>query len=161
MTWILSTVEFNRCKIPLIMVCMEGVLVAPIESYPLTQVLWMHTTTPPSHKYILALFPGSSPCARRRKMHAATPPLHKYTRIQDLRKGANIYCSLPEAVHRGTYRADKFFRLHFSVIRMGSRSTFMLCTASSRCTMIAGPRAMMTASNFAHERNTYVHGGVY
>ena len=26
-----------------------------------------------------------------------------------------------------------------SIIRMGSRGTFMLCTASSRCTRIAGP----------------------
>ena len=32
-----------------------------------------------------------------------------------------------------------FFRLHFSVIRMGSRGSFVLCTATARCTRIAGP----------------------
>ena len=37
----------------------------------------------------------------------------------------------------------KKFRLHFSAIRMGSRGTFVLCTASSRCTRIAGPGAAM------------------
>ena len=29
--------------------------------------------------------------------------------------------------------AEIFFRLHFSVIRMGSRGTFVLCIARSRC----------------------------
>ena len=59
--------------------------------------------------------------------------------------------------------AEKNFRLHFSLLRMGSRGTFALCTASSRCTRIAGPRAAMSffLAYFAHERNTYVHGGVY
>ena len=33
--------------------------------------------------------------------------------------------------------------LHFSVIRIGSRGTFVLCTGSSRCTRIAGPGAAM------------------
>ena len=37
-----------------------------------------------------------------------------------------------------------FFRLHISLPRMGSRGTFALCTASSRCTRIAGPRAAMS-----------------
>ena len=64
--------------------------------------------------------------------------------------------------------AEKFFRLHFSLLRMGSRGTFTLCTASSRCTRIAGPRAAM--SSFLGQisltnRNKYVHvhvhGGVY
>ena len=32
--------------------------------------------------------------------------------------------------------AEMFFRLHFSVIRMGSRGTFVLCTARSRCMRI-------------------------
>ena len=32
--------------------------------------------------------------------------------------------------------AETFFRLHFSVIRMGSRGTFVLCTARSRCMRI-------------------------
>ena len=39
--------------------------------------------------------------------------------------------------------AEKFIRLHFSVIRVGSRGTFVLCTASSRCERIAGPGAAM------------------
>ena len=39
--------------------------------------------------------------------------------------------------------AEKFFRLYFSVIRMGSRGTFVVCTASSRCKRIAGPGAAM------------------
>ena len=38
---------------------------------------------------------------------------------------------------------EKNFHLHFSVIRIGSRGTFMLCTASSRCKRIAGPAAAM------------------
>ena len=37
---------------------------------------------------------------------------------------------------QSTRSADKFFRLHFSVIRMGSRGTFVLCTARSRCMRI-------------------------
>ena len=40
--------------------------------------------------------------------------------------------------------AEIFFCLHFSLLRMGSRGTFALCTASSRCTRIAGPRAAMS-----------------
>ena len=40
--------------------------------------------------------------------------------------------------------AEKIFRLHFSLLKMGSRGTFALCTASSRCTRIAGPRAAMS-----------------
>ena len=38
---------------------------------------------------------------------------------------------------------EKNFRLYFSVIRVGSRGTFVLCTASSRCERIAGPGAAM------------------
>ena len=40
--------------------------------------------------------------------------------------------------------AEKVFHLHFSLLRMGSHGTFALCTASSRCTRIAGPRAAMS-----------------
>ena len=32
--------------------------------------------------------------------------------------------------------AENLFGLHFSVIRMGSRGTFVLCTARSRCMRI-------------------------
>ena len=40
-------------------------------------------------------------------------------------------------------RQRKSFRLYFSVIRAGSRGTFVLCTASSRCERTAGPGAAM------------------
>ena len=54
---------------------------------------------------------------------------------------------------------EKIFRLHFSLLKMGSRGTFALCTASSRCTRIAGPRAAMSIclAYFAHECNTYTY----
>ena len=60
--------------------------------------------------------------------------------------------------------AEKIFRLHFSLLRMGSHGTFALCIASSRCTRIAGPRAAMSfflAQISLTNVNTYVHGGVY
>ena len=72
-------------------------------------------------------------------------------------------CIEARSADQSARNAEKFFRLHFSLLRMGSRGTFALCTASSRCTRIAGPRAGMSffLAYFAHERNTYVHGGVY
>ena len=72
-------------------------------------------------------------------------------------------CIEARSADQSARSAEKFFRLHFSLLRMGSRGTFALCTASSRCTRIAGPRAGMSffLAYFAHERNTYVHGGVY
>ena len=85
-----------------------------------------------------------------------------------MKGGGTVYETLPErltciATNMSARSAEKFFRLHFSLLRMGSRGTFALCTASSRCTRIAGPRAAMSffLAYFAHERNTYVHGGVY
>ena len=56
--------------------------------------------------------------------------------------------------------AEIFFRLHFSLLRMGSRGTFALCTASSRCTRIACPRAAMSfflGQISLTNRNKYVH----
>ena len=48
------------------------------------------------------------------------------------------------SVKQSARSAEIFFRLHFSLLRMGSRGTFALCTASSRCMRIAGPsRAAM------------------
>ena len=44
--------------------------------------------------------------------------------------------------------AEIFFRLHFSLLRMGSCGTFALCTASSRCTRIAGPRPARATMSF-------------
>ena len=72
-------------------------------------------------------------------------------------------CIEARSADQSARSAEKFFRLHFSLLRMGSRGTFALCTASSRCTRIAGPRAAMSCflAYFAHECNTYVHGGVY
>ena len=83
-----------------------------------------------------------------------------------LKGGGTVYDTLPEearSADQSARSAENFFRLHFSLLRMGSRGTFALCTASSRCTRIAGPRAAMSffLAYFAHERNTYVHGGVY
>ena len=55
---------------------------------------------------------------------------------------------------------EKCFHLHFSVIRIGSRGTFVLCTASSRCKRIAGPAAAMCfflALISLAQRNTYLH----
>ena len=68
-----------------------------------------------------------------------------------LQKGFLFYAGLlPKTecteVHSGDQSAqsvENFFHLYFSVIRMGSRGTFVLCTASSRCKRIAGPGAAM------------------
>ena len=72
-------------------------------------------------------------------------------------------CIEARSADQSARSAEKNFRLHFSLLRMGSRGTFALCTASSRCTRIAGPRAAMSffLAYFAHVCNTYVHGGVY
>ena len=70
-----------------------------------------------------------------------------------LPKAVQLYNSFP-ALHitffievRSDYQsvrsAEKKFSPLFSVIRMGSRGTFMLCIASSRCKRIAGPGAAM------------------
>ena len=81
-----------------------------------------------------------------------------------MKGGGTVYETLPEAVHKrievcsadqSAQSTEKNFRLHFSLLRMGSRGTFALCTASSRCTRIAGPRAAMSffLAYFAHECN--------
>ena len=72
-------------------------------------------------------------------------------------------CIEARSADQSVRSAEKIFRLHFSLFRMGSRGTFALCTASSRCTRIAGPKAAMSffLAYFAQECNTYVHGGVY
>ena len=59
-------------------------------------------------------------------------------------------------------KVRKFFFLYFSAIRMGSRGTFVLCTASSRCEWIAGPGAAMCFRFLLKFRShnvirTYVH----
>ena len=61
-------------------------------------------------------------------------------------------CIEARSVDQFARSAENFFRLHFSLLRMGSRGTFALCTASSRCTRIAGPRAAMSffLAYFAH-----------
>ena len=66
-------------------------------------------------------------------------------------KGGALYikrcrrqCIEARSADQSARSAENFFRLHFSLLRMGSRGTFALCTASSRCTRIAGPRAAMS-----------------
>ena len=53
-------------------------------------------------------------------------------------------CIEVRSADQSVQSAEIFFRLHFSLLRMGSHGTFALCTASSRCTRIAGPRAAMS-----------------
>ena len=53
-------------------------------------------------------------------------------------------CIEVRSADQSAQSAEKFFRLHFSLLRMGSHGTFVLCTASSRCTRIAGPRAAVS-----------------
>ena len=48
-------------------------------------------------------------------------------------------CIEARSADQSAQSAENFFRLHFSLLRMGSRGTFALYTASSRCTRIAGP----------------------
>ena len=60
--------------------------------------------------------------------------------------------------------AEKFFRLHFSAIRMGSRGTFVLLHCKFQMyedCRSRGRHVLLSCSNFAHERNTYVHGYRY
>ena len=71
---------------------------------------------------------------------ANNPKLIQGRRKQKETCPANIQLHAGEGSVRGAYDADQsaqsagnFFRLHFSVIMMGSRGTFLLCTASSRC----------------------------
>ena len=67
-------------------------------------------------------------------------------------RGGTIYkrcrrqCIEARSADQSARSTEKFFRLHFLLLRMGagSRGTFALCTASSRCTRIAGPRAAMS-----------------
>jgi len=60
--------------------------------------------------------------------------------IQDFETGGSV--SFPRSRRQcievcsgdpSTRSAEKFFHLHFSLIRMGSCGTFVLCTASFRC----------------------------
>ena len=52
-------------------------------------------------------------------------------------------CIEARSVDQSARSMETFFRLHFSLLSMGSCGTFALCTASSRCSRIAGPRAAM------------------
>ena len=45
-------------------------------------------------------------------------------------------CIEARSADQSARSTENFFRLHFSVIRMGSRGTFVLCTARSRCMRI-------------------------
>ena len=58
--------------------------------------------------------------------------------------------------------AEKKFRHHFSAIRMGSRSTFMLLHCKFQMyedCRSRGHHVLLSCSNFTHECNTYVHIG--
>ena len=59
------------------------------------------------------------------------------------RVGQNPLDAAEGSVQRCEVPISPPFHLHFSVIRIGSRGTFVLCTASSRCKRIAGPAAAM------------------
>ena len=45
-------------------------------------------------------------------------------------------CIEARSADQSARSGEKIFGLHFSVIRMGSRGTFVLCTAHSRCMRI-------------------------
>ena len=56
------------------------------------------------------------------------------------------------------------FRLNFSLLTMGSRGTFALLHCKFQMyedCRSQGRHELLPWSNFAHERNTHVHGGVY
>ena len=45
-------------------------------------------------------------------------------------------CILARSVDQSVQSTEKNFRLHFSLLRMGSRGTFVLCTAKFRESML-------------------------
>ena len=72
-----------------------------------------------------------------------SPPTHTHTHTHTNAAGGSAW-SEARSADQSARSAGKNFRLHFSLLRMGSRGTFALCTASSRCARIAGPRAAMS-----------------
>ena len=76
--------------------------------------------------------------------------------VPDVRVATRVPGSMLE--RDSAQSAETFFRLHFLVVRMGSRGTFVLCTASSRCTSsnTSFPGSMVerdsaqSAENFFH-----------
>ena len=73
-------------------------------------------------------------------------------------------CIEARSAYQSARSAEKIFRLHFSLLRMVSRGT--LAALHCKFQMYEDCRAqgrheLLPCSNFAHERNTYVHGGVY
>jgi len=57
-------------------------------------------------------------------------------RIQDFVKGGARYFTSAHSADQSMRSAEKIFRLHFPVVWMGCRGTFVVCTASSRCVRI-------------------------
>ena len=73
--------------------------------------------------------------------------------------GGTVYETLPEAVHRGVFFA---FIFHFSGWALVAPSRFALQVPDVRGLQVPGPPCMsFFLAYFAHERNTYVHRGVY
>ena len=91
--------------------------------------------------------------------------------MQDLLKGGALYikrcqrqCIEARSADQSARSAEKIFRLQFSLLRMGSRGTFSLLHCKFQMyedCRSQGRHELLPCSNFAHERNTYVHGGVY
>ena len=57
-------------------------------------------------------------------------------RIQEFVKGGARYFTEAHSADQSAQSLEKFIRLHFPVVRMGCRGTFVVCTASSRCARI-------------------------
>ena len=64
------------------------------------------------------------------------PPLSSGADTGFMKGGGTVYercrrqCTEARSADESARSAEKIFRLHFSLLRMGSRGTFALCTAS-------------------------------
>ena len=70
-------------------------------------------------------------------------------------------CIEVRSVDQSVRSVEKKFRLHFSAIRMGSRGTFVLLHCKFQMyedCRSRGRHVLLSCSNFARKRNTYVHG---
>ena len=68
-------------------------------------------------------------------------------------------CIEARSADQSARSAGKIFRLHFSAIRMGCRGTFVLLHCKFQMyedCRSRGRHVLLSCSNFAHERNTYV-----
>ena len=104
-------------------------------------------------------------CVSRRKGNFA----YSYTRGGSERgvlsyayAGLLPQCIEARSADQSSRTAENFFSLYFSVIRMGSRGTFVLCTASSRCKRICRtrgrhvlPQILLTQRNVIRTRRSW------